>query len=692
MASELPGGNNDPRLAGLSHLSAAEQQQVLSSVDNIHGAADAVRNADGKDAQQQAGLDATKTLADELSGHPKDVQAAILDRTQGDIGTITEGLNKLDGGQNDEAVKNLSRAAEAVGQDNVSKLTDPMAAKLPKMLDGHRSNMGELSSAIKDNIKDGNGALLGASLTDSLRRNEAAGETKYNGIFGDNLRDSVANATKEGIEDVRKEFEDKAGAMDQVHGEVGRAMQSVDGFGFSKDEIESGAQAVYGKNQDKVDAYEAASEKLASTLEGASFAADKLPEDGAAGELRNQADKALEQLPRMRDSEAGLEAVGKAVENQADGRRTFLDGAEQVADRLKDGKKWLDNVGTMVVKGGGLRAARALSNGDFASAEKFFDGLRKNSGLFKTKPETLDEFGDAFKRFRAGDINAEQLSGEFSRTANKMSVSGGHAPGGRVAGSFKMLGVALGAASLAKDVGDWGNLDNQERLRSIVNAADLGADTAEGVMSLLGKTAPKFLKLGGAALGGVGAAFDFADAVKQFSAGDFARGGASLTSAAGGLVAAGAVLTGSGVGALVGIGLMAGGAIAHFAISRHRAKDAEKKAEGNFEEFLKGAGMSDQAAHRLRDLDGDHRSMWGAMRDVAPQLGVTPEQLLNHLTTNVDDRDLRHIVDTAEMIPRDDDGNFKMGSPEDPWMNPWTGAPESVHGFAKWLQETGFAP
>jgi hypothetical protein len=639
-------------------------------------------------------LDARRTLAqarglkERLAEEKPAQQRAILKRSAAEIEALTRKLDTLGPEDTKRALKTLSSIAEEVGQENAHLLTDPMARALPDVVRGHAQNAGELGRALRDNVREGRGALLGAALAVSLQGNRVAGSVPAGTLPPQTVRGLVTSAVRQGLEEARARFEGAADATDRVNAKAARALDSVRGFDFTSEELARGVDAIRDEHRDELEAYDAAAGAYAASLDGAAYLHRKLDADLGGKGLREAATRALENVPRMHDSPLALERIARSVERESDGFPSFLAAGESVAKRLQKGRKWLDNAANTVVKAGGIYSARALAKGDVRSAERFLAGLDKHSRFVGVEPGALEKLRGLLRRRSTGELSPELLTKEWSKTTRSMKGVAGRAPRGRITGALNVFGAVAGAATLARDLSSMDELDKVERLRAVVDGADLGADATAGVMQALGHAAPRLLIKGSAVAGGIGAAFDFYDAARAFRSGDETTGALSLVSGAGGVMVAGATLAGTGVGVALGAGLIATSVVVAYVVNKRRQKRAEKRAEEGFGRFLEGVGLSPRAAKRLRDLDGQHRSAWGALRAAARQLGVSPRSFLEHLTQRVADGDLREIVDTAEEVRRDDDGRpVARGTSPVPW-----GKPGTVEELVAWLRERGLAP
>lgn len=656
--------------------------------------------ADGKEARRADVLRATRAVKSAVRDEPPAVQREILKRSRANLQRITRSVGNLGPEDTRTALGDLSQAAESVGQNNVKHLTDPMAAALPDALRGHGSNAREITQALSHNIEHGKGALLGAGLAVSLQNNRAAGGRPVaGGVPGFTVRGAVHAAVSRGLASARERFEARADKLDEVKASVGRALASVDGFGLTDEELNAGVKAVRAHHKEDLDAYDDTAGDYAATLDGAAYLRRELrgtvtgPGSVATrsgGGLRGESRRAIENLPRMRDSERALTRIAASVEREADGHESFLGAVEDVGGRVDDGRKWVDAAADTVVKSGAARAAHAASRGDLVPAQRLLEGLKNHSGVFGVSKSDLGELQGLFEQRTAGAISEAELQRALPEKLGSLGATAGRSPSGRASGALKLFTVAVGAASILKDPGQLTKIDEVEGVRSLVDAADLGADATDGVFKLLGRSAPGVLSKGSTVLAGVSAAFDLYDATQAWQRGDKTEAALSAASAAGGLVLTGAALAGGlGPVGLVGIGVIGGVTAARYFIGKRRQKNAERRAEEEFGRFLEGAGVPSGAAAKLRDLDAEHRSAWDALRGAAPELGVTPRALLDHLV-GLDPARLQSVVDAAEGLPRDDDGvPRQQGLSAGPFAEL---QPASVEDLARWLRRRGLAP
>jgi hypothetical protein len=179
-------------------LTTAQQKEVDTANQTLQAEL-AKLNQATKANRGQVTLDAAKSLEQMLAGKDPAVQKAILEQNQKFIGQLTGNLGFLDGQQTQTAIGHLARATQSVGQQNAALLTDAMAPHLKQSLvqdpnnPQTQQNLGELTNAVRASVAGGDGALFGASLSQSLND---IGEAQLSGAVGD--------ATQAGINELQQ--------------------------------------------------------------------------------------------------------------------------------------------------------------------------------------------------------------------------------------------------------------------------------------------------------------------------------------------------------------------------------------------------------------------------------------------------------------------------------------------------------
>ncbi|MEW5847679.1 MAG: LysM peptidoglycan-binding domain-containing protein [Myxococcota bacterium] len=699
-------GVKDARDAG--SLSTEAQKRLLGSPGVVSPQEAAKVDAQKiADATAQGPEQGARALEEQLQGNRDPAyREELLRAAQPSVTKIAADLDKLEGKDKNDLFKNtmgsLSRATELAGAGNARLITDAYAKGLP---DGKVDidDKDRLGGSLKQSIQDGNGSLFATELAGSLQRN---GKT-------DAARD-VAKLTAEAVGDINEDFKEKADQVDKLNGELARYVSEWKGV-LSDAELQKGIEAFREKNKAAYTEFEDAGRKLSSTLEGAGAAArnaedlSKLtggfPPEGVR--LLGASQEALKELPRAAQSDAGQKAIADSLERAGAGAPSFLENARASQLGLEgDEAKAHDQALTdSVTRAAGTRAAELAQSGDLGRLGRLVEGMDRNAstlGLksgdlramkdvvadYQAKP-TLDpvKFGEDFAKATtsvAKDAVAEQLKSQYPGLSDdELARKALETPTGK---RIATIGLVVSGASIAKDLATG---DAETRIKAVADTLGLAGDLAPFLKE--GSKLSGIFKTAGTVARPLGVIFDGVNIAQAVKNKDYAQAGISAASLAGTL-AAGAV------GGPAGIAIAAGTAVftigANAVLNHFRANAAEDRAEENLGVFLKGAGLSETAAYRFRDVTRDgHESIGRMISQAAPQLGVTPRQLLDQLS-RLDSDTLKKVVDTAESVPRDDDGVFRATHESDSRAGEELAAgryqievkPQSVTGWVNWLR------
>jgi hypothetical protein len=629
-------------------LATADDRVVVAGAGRLTSAAKRVASAVSMDDKRAAARAAAATVRDVLS-RTKDplAKGAILERSHDALRTIGAGLDTLSGADTKTAVKDLAAAAEAAGPSHVDALARPLARGMPALVGGHWSNRGELIDALKDGVKAGSGALLGAALGRQLR-----------GVDDDLARD-VEGAVGKGLAELRADFEGAAKKVATRDGELA-AVASQWGSALSPAQIAAGTRAFHNAHPEYAER-DAQAAALSKALAGVGYA----EQHQLGGDLGVEGRATLAQVPELARSEVGARTIGAALTRESRGEQTFLRFAGATPKDARDLSEAIQR--SIVVSQGD-----ALAHGDTRGLASALQG----AGAVLRDPTTRERF-DAFARevqalppglppdklalslARSAHGVVGQLStvgavGQMNDVARQLSASA--APGPHVAvaladrTSFRAFGATLGAVCLGYSLqGLRDGADAREAVGVVVNAAGLGSSVAGLVLK---NGAPKVLTHGLPVVGYALSAFDTVNALKR---GDEVGAVAAAAPLAGAL--SGAAI-GAGTGSFApGIGTAIGGAVgALVGVSivgvRSFTEDSpSEQFETSTQTFLQGAlqhgGLSashaERTAHRLRDVNEDFFGAGHGMAAIARRTGEPAEQVLMNLA-NLDDEQLHQFV------------------------------------------------
>lgn len=695
-------------------LGAKQQEKLFGAQGPVSGADAASRDAAQIAAAQGKPAEVARLLHDNLKGANADYAKALVENRQVQD-SIKSAATQLTGddrpGEKDvqRAVGDLTSATEIVGSQNARQITDAFAAGMKDDVVGvgHDDQFG---GAMTQAVKDGKGALFGAELSNSLakqNKTEAA--------------DDVAKGMREGLEDVREDFQKKTEAVQKLEGELG---SYVRGFGpsLTPAQQEKAVDAFREKHQSEYDAFQAAGGKLASTLNGVEAIgrnpvppapkpqvvyagrAGAIPVTPPASErtqLAEEAKKVGGTLPELGQTTAGMKAIGDAVEKQSKGEPSFLDHVKDYATKAKDVKGFTDNVASLVVRGTALKSIELARNGQAEAARDVVRGLERNSGLFRASPEQLKKVTEALQAFKPGmsDADLKTAAKNLDRKVAGLAGATGMDPAGTVAKSFKALGVVLSAVSVTDGWKKFDDASLKDKIGTVASTMELGADGSSMVLEAFGRSS-QLAKFAGAAGGGVNAILGGVDAYNSFKDGKVPEGIASSATAVGGLIAAGAALELiPGAGTVVGTGLIVAGTAANAIIGIFRGNQEEERQEENLKTFLQGAGLSKDTADVFSNIE-DGQNVGPFITQMARQWCADPKDYLRFL--NQQPKEQLETFFNASRFAKQTDEDKQIYAATDPTdrstyvthgpngTTPVVGAmPASLRAMAVWMDEHG---
>lgn len=446
-----------------SAISASEAGAVASSVrtDQVNEAAGRINGE--TDPQRAAEL-----LTEEL-GATNDPQfrAELLENTGDAQRAIGARLTSDDLSENDAQAltDQLAQAGELAGQDHARTLTDGVAAGMDG--DGLR---GEVKDALENTVREGNGALFGVELGQSL---QAQGK-------GDAAKDALEK-TKHGIEAVQEEYASASEDALAREGDLARVREQWSASGaFNQAELDAGEQAFRAEHSETFDRFGDASANLASTLNGADAALRAYDDPNSNirsidnDEGRKTAEAAREVMngaPDLVHTEAGQQALGEAAIRQGEGERTWLQGANEYGRTLEgqEGEAFQDRMASATMQAavsgmdqladGGRAGERSLAVQGAADA---LGDVAPGSVAAEMKG-ALSDISDEVARVEAnsGDLTpieaSEQLADSVSDVVNTRFDNLAAANGGELSDTqraardrLSLVGTAAGVAGLGQ--------------------------------------------------------------------------------------------------------------------------------------------------------------------------------------------------------------------------------------------------
>lgn len=718
---------------GAKSLTAADQKKLfgapLALTSEDAARVDAARLAQVKDPAARAKLLATYLAP----GQDPKYQQALLEAAKPEIQALSQQIcdehSGLSTEQRQKALETLTRLSEALSPDAQKTLAQQFAEALPDHTIGDDSD--QLGAMIQKSINDGAGVSFGVRLVDALQstgKPEAANDT--------------AKFVNNGVSDVKKQFDAAQKEMDEKNAKLAPANSYKD-TASPKEEAkivqETKKKIGYEDTKKK---YEAASAKMASLLNGADLAAwDRLfanharrgrdvGDNGNEQRLAQTARSAIEEIPKLSQSEAGSKAIQGAVEAEGEDRATWL---EHVSEYGEQAKGFIDGVRGAVIESVGARALSLARSGDLNASRSLFRGVSRLGGVFGASDAQMSRFATTLAglRQRQGSQRLRTLTNDLARQADEIAGD----PNSKAAKALKGLGAVFGIANAYSAGKDFSDQDLQGKVNTVTSVLGTSKEVAQYITGAtsryVGSFAPTIARAAQAggdaletlskgldpALQLVGAVSSAVDTYNDFKNGDIVGGVGDSVSTAGQLISGlteaipGVDLLGQGVGDALtvlgqGIKLISG--------LFSSPPDPFAGTKDGIKQGLIDSGFPKDTASQLAELHGDgHSTAASFLRQVAESAGISPSQLLDSMKTwsshqvrqfldvarlsfNTDDHNLHRALNASLVIGKELTGRLEggdkayrqhSGSDGQPVYNP-----RVVDGAASWLFANGLIP
>ena len=642
-----PGGADDP---ARKPLTPAQRQEVDRSVRRFENAVDLAQAMPPGDAKNHAVLEATGRLNDVLADKTPAQTRAILKGTQGSVEDLTRELGPLDGDATVQAVENLTAATEKAGRADAHLITDPVARGLPTALDEHENNLGEVLSGMTSSIAEGHGALFGASLTRSIAD---TGDVRLANTVG--LHQATA------LEHVRDDFDEKTKKADELDARLAHTIERWKGV-LSPSEIQAGIDRYKEEHADVYDARDEAAKVFGSTMEGAALGADEAARPFAGlvveDELRQNGVSQLRRVPALSRSDVGAGMIADAAEVEGRGRPTYLRDAHKLAAGPEgDTENFRDDLTSSVMRSVAVRGEQHMKDGELDHAANVLEGVSRATA----DPDLRQAYGRLARKVddlsMAEDLTAAKRATSISSSVNKIASS---TLDDAAAERFKLLGPALGIGALAAN---GANFVQDPSLRHAADTIASAAGPAGAAWETFGKES--FEAKGAASLlskTGVVTTYAFS-ALDTFNAlergdevGAAAAAAPAIGATVGGIAGAGVfsipgALLGGAIGSVVGVGIKVVQGVVEDSPEEVHEKTVDPFLRGAFAE----AGIDEEAAYRLRDVDGDFEGVGPIFGPVAEKLGMTPREVLQRFSALSDDDRIDFAKEAQDVDTNSDD-------------------------------------
>lgn len=473
----------------------------------------------------------------------------------------------------------LSRCAELVGPQSQALIGQAFVAGVPEQQQGELRENGAVGRAITEAITRGSGAAFGFAVADATR------------VAGLEIAESAMSAATTGVNRLQECFGNAQERVDQLNAELYTYLET---FGpLLSDEQKS--QAISEWMARHAESY-AEWERLGGQMAAVLSAVDRVFNDPNTDEInRGWAGELLaNRLPQVAQTQAGQELLADAIAAKGidPNARTILDTTQSLGAFLgdvNDTQKFLDTMAALTVKATGAVLVQ-IAREDPARAARLLSGLSRSAGALNVPQEQMDAIASDLKRLvslpTGDEAGAKRILRELDQHIDTLD-SGAN---GRLQGVFKGLGLALAAASL---VDGWANMEDAEiavQIQTLAQTVELGADSANWALQLMGHSSKMLTRIGAAA-GGIAALFEFKSAYDSYVDGN-------ISSAAGhGFIGFGSVLISAGlmsqavpvVGWVVGTAAILGGGVLIAVGSDGEQREARQQ-------FLQDAGFDEATA------------------------------------------------------------------------------------------------
>lgn len=591
--------------------------------------------------------------------------------------------SRLGGGDSSRAsymVGALTRVAEKAGDEGAALLARTAARQFsdesPVVLARH----------VEEAVKEGGGVRFAAALVEELA---AAGKHS--------AAREVARATASGVAYVREQFDKAHDKVEELNKQLAHNIYAS-GQLLTPAEVTQASKAFYDKHADAYVRLEEAGRLLSTTLQEANDLCDaaRTLEGAGTGEscgLAEEAEAVLWRVVEVSQTEAGREAIAKALEEKADGRQTFLDTLIGLG---ADSPDVVENVAIAVLRSAGEAAVAGARGG---RADKLLEGLERSEKLFGVSPGQMKVIVHDLKELsHAGSTReVEWLTGQINGKLNDIPAFDVRTNAGK---SFRGLAFVLAGLNVGNGVSDWDRLDGWQRAQVLLNGLEGGAMIVEFAAGTLGKTSAMRLvgKMGNLA-GLVSAGFDIVIGVDKLADGKHLEGGASLTTGAGGVLLSVGLMSNSVpvAGTVIGGLLLAAG----FGLSLYAGARESNENERPLEDFLRDAGLSPKLAEELSNHDAKGRPVIPVLAELAKHLGVEPRELILSLD-KLDESDIHEIVGAAHGVEPNDKGVYPQtgddvahivdAAPGQLRAHAPEARPHSVEGLALYLERMNLLP
>jgi hypothetical protein len=622
---------------------------------------------------------------------------------------------------------NLSRAAELAGSDGAKSLAREFAQGVndnpQTQFEQNQFNTITASTnkdAISSAIANGDGAAFSANLAIELNR---AGKSEGK---------TVGATVEQSLVSLREDFADKSDRVKELNQQLAQSQQ-LSGLDSNDPRLQHAVNNFLDDHKQEFDEFEEAGRKLASTLNAAhdiqknpaDLPARPFDEDGSPAMLDAAKDiTKVETVAELSQTRAGIAQIANALEKQGEKKSTFMDLIPEQLKKANDVANYAGTIANALTKAASERILQlANTPGNERQASRLMRGLVKNHAIFGIKREAMNGLaGDMRQVLSNANILADTSKSPAAKREaltvrrdalasldNRLRKIDGATPyiaNSKVAaGALKGLGFVVSLAGQADAISTFKQAGLTDKIKTIAGGVGLTGEGASIALQVFGKNNPAgkaFLGKLAPGVSGITALLDGFAATKSLTEGNYADAAVSGASATGGAIltvnalrlAVGAQalpVAGQIAGVVLTVGALGGGFI--------KGKIDEGNLEQEYEKFLNDTGLKPETSDRLSDVSGG-KTVAQFVNQIAPELGITPRQFVEHLQTLSND-DLEKVVEMAHNLKTEDTGEIEQTADSDAvagtknertlWFDGEHEA-ESITGAANWLRVKDFAP
>ncbi|MBK7857328.1 MAG: hypothetical protein IPJ65_01640 [Archangiaceae bacterium] len=596
----------------------------------------------------------------------RDVRARLIAQAQPQLkaaaGPLSTLIRKGDDGLGTDdrraMYQSLSRATELMPADAQAAFAHTFAADMGDV-DDIGGDDDDFGGILRDSIESGAGASLSTRIVKDLQAQDKG-----------RAANSAAGYVDDAIVTLQHDFHAARTDLAEVNG---RAIADVKAFGVGGTEGQAALRRFREQSDwaDTQDAYQASGARLAGALDGLDVMRTRVdpdqqptleaaPSDGWQEDHPSDHLNALSlhaetvpahELRALSQTTAGAEVIADALERKGRGEESFLDGVQCQANDAQS-IELQDALSTSV----GARIFKLAGNDELRTEARsaLMRGLSSMGSVWGTSDDHMKVVVDQLERFAPTRQWVSDYNDAVSAATDKSAFGQ----------SLKGVALAFGAASMAGDLGHFGDLPTRQKLSTLSGGLGLANDGAQLVLDSFAAFAGSegaagasaaLARFGGPLVSVVGAAGAGLDAIHQFSDGNTVGGVSSTLMTMGNLAFAASPFLAEAAPVAVAAGLLL--STAGFVVGMFESpEDPWSDDASKINDALRGWGVDEDVADRLDEVNADGESFGAYVQAAAKQSGVSSLHLLRAMNDWPEER-LDQFLDVARLSHDTDDGN-----------------------------------